>query len=135
MKEPEKQLGVRIPAALYNALQDRAKRDNVSFKEYIVNIFNKFLCEELVSIVDPVDKSDWWVVALDMGSFDLIILESPYYEKVESYVKVCQRLYKDKLLILKRNELRELVEEWDKVELYTNASVKLPERPKDSKDE
>lgn len=43
MKEPTKQLGLRIPSIQYNQLQDYAKANEISLTELIISIFNDFL--------------------------------------------------------------------------------------------
>lgn len=71
-------------------------------------------------------KVDPWCCVVDMGSFDLIMLESVHYQTCESYRTMVQPLVKLTVEIKLRSCIRELTEDWMQVELCSGVSVEEP---------
>ncbi len=73
-------------------------------------------------------EDDSWCVAVDMGSFDLIVVESRHFHTCDSYRSVNQHLYRDELQIKLRSQLRELLENWTSMEICVSSRVRGPQR-------
>jgi len=71
-------------------------------------------------------EDDSWCVAVDMGSFDLIVVESNHYHTCQSYQQVNQHLYREELQIKLRSQLRELLENWTSMEICVSSRVREP---------
>lgn len=124
MRESERQLGVRIPTSLYNVLQDNAKSEDKSFKQYIVEILETVKQNPSKPIPQSHEAPDNWVLTADMGDFDLIIYESKSKPMAELAKENAQQYFKYPLNVIQYKDTRQL--KWKMEEVLVSAYIGNP---------